>query len=368
VDIPLTPEQITAEWVGNALAIAGFCDFGDVVAVRPDANSVDVPSIVGDVLRLQVEYKRKISGSPLTLIAKLPTRADSIREAVAASGDYKVESDIYALFGAESDLPVPRCYRADGSPDTGLYSFLLEDISPAHAFSQTDACDIESAEKMVEAIADIHCRFWGRDDLPRATPGAPAELIQRLESAGWPTFIERYGDQLNKTLSSYRFVLDNRELVTTYTAGGPTTIAHADLHLENILFTEDPRRPVVIVDWQLSRPGLGAQGLSYFLVSSLEPELRRAHEDRLVRLYHRKLVEAGIQDYDFDRLWLDYRATAVRLLPRPITMAGGMGGAYIRPDHGALIDTMFQRTNAAILDLDPVDALREAAGLTSRPD
>jgi len=368
VDIPLTPEQITADWVGDALARAGVCDIGDVAAVRPDADSVDVPSIVGNVIRLRIEYKREISGSPLTVIAKLPTRSDSIRKSVAAAGVYKVESDIYALFAAEAALPVPRCYRAAGSPDTGLYSFLLEDISPAHALSQTDACDIDMAEKVVVAIAEIHGRFWGRVDLPRATPGATVELINRLEGAGWPAFMERYGHRLNRTLNSYRFILNNRELVTTHATGRPTTVAHADLHLENILFTEDPRRPVVIVDWQLSRPGLGAQDLSYFLVSSLEPESRRAHEDRLLRLYHRKLVEASVEDYDFDRLWLDYRATTVRLLPRPITMGGGMDGEYIRPDREALIDTMFERADAAILDLDPVDALREATGLTSRPD
>jgi len=45
-----------------------------------------------------------------------------------------------------------------------------------------------------------------------------------------------------------------------------------------------------------------------------------------------------------------------------------MDGEYIRPDQEALTDTMFDRVNAAILDLDPVDALHEATNLTSRRD
>jgi len=49
-------------------------------------------------------------------------------------------------------------------------------------------------------------------------------------------------------------------------------------------------------------------------------------------------------------------------------MAGGVAGEYIRPDREALTDKMFERANAAILDLDLVDALHEATSLTSRRD
>jgi hypothetical protein len=49
-------------------------------------------------------------------------------------------------------------------------------------------------------------------------------------------------------------------------------------------------------------------------------------------------------------------------------MAGGMGGECIRPHQEALIDTMFERANAAILNLDPVNPLHEATGLTSKRD
>ncbi len=133
MDIPLTTDQITADWVGHALARAGICDADDVASVRVEANPVDISGVVGNVVRLRLRYNGGAPGCPRTVIAKFPTSTDAIRDSVAAAGIYKVESDVYGLFATEIGLPVPRCYLAAESTGTGRFTFLLEDISPARS-------------------------------------------------------------------------------------------------------------------------------------------------------------------------------------------------------------------------------------------
>ena len=52
---------------------------------------------------------------------------------------------------------------------------------------------------------------------------------------------------------------------------------------------------------------LAMSDVAYFIGAGLLPEERRVCEADLVRSYHRALVDAGVQDYPFERGWDDYR-------------------------------------------------------------
>ncbi len=48
--------------------------------------------------------------------------------------------------------------------------------------------------------------------------------------------------------------------------------------------------------------------VSFLIGNSLSSEVRRAHEERLVRGYHDVLVGAGVSSYSFDECWDEYAA------------------------------------------------------------
>ncbi|HEX8803502.1 MAG TPA: hypothetical protein VF743_04900, partial [Acidimicrobiales bacterium] len=94
--------------------------------------------------------------------------------------------------------------------------------------------------------------------------------------------------------------------------------------------------------------------LAYFVGAGLVAEERRAHEEALVRRYHDALVAAGVEGYDRDRCWHDYRRGTWGGLV--MTVAASM--LVERTDRGdRMFLTMADRHARHALDLDAVDVI-----------
>ena len=53
--------------------------------------------------------------------------------------------------------------------------------------------------------------------------------------------------------------------------------------------------------------GPALHDVAYFIGAGLTAEDRRAHEETLVREYHRSLEAAGVTGYPWEQCWTDYR-------------------------------------------------------------
>ena len=84
------------------------------------------------------------------------------------------------------------------------------------------------------------------------------------------------------------------------------------------------------------------------------PRTARAHEERLVRDYHRGLGAAGVTGYDWDECWADYRrGTFAGLI-----MAVAASMLVERTDRGdEMFLTMAARHSRHVLDLDAAELL-----------
>ena len=81
--------------------------------------------------------------------------------------------------------------------------------------------------------------------------------------------------------------------------------------IDNMLF--DPAgATITVVDWQTLTVGLPARDLAYFFGTSLQPQLRKSHERRLVLRYHDALRAHGVRDYPDTECWRDYRLGMLR--------------------------------------------------------
>jgi hypothetical protein len=97
--------------------------------------------------------------------------------------------------------------------------------------------------------------------------------------------------------------------------------------------------------------------VSYFLTMSVDIEERREHEQDLLRGYLDALRAAGGVDISFDDAWEVHRLQASYTVVA--TFLAYMP-SYAASDGVALGDALLARSDAALADLDVVDAVRAA--------
>jgi aminoglycoside/choline kinase family phosphotransferase len=190
----------------------------------------------------------------------------------------------------------------------------------------------------VHGVQAVDCTLM-RDVLANATNG----------------FIDRYQDQLADedpvTLHEVAAVLAEWQLARP----DPFSLIHGDYRLDNLLFGPDDD-DVVAVDWQTAALGPPLRDVAYLLGTSLEPDQRRASEQALVEEYHHGLVAGGVDGYDVDRCWDDYRLG--HLQGPMITVIGCMYATGDRTDRSdAMFLAMARRSCAAIRDLRSLELL-----------
>jgi thiamine kinase-like enzyme len=128
-------------------------------------------------------------------------------------------------------------------------------------------------------------------------------------------------------------------------------LLHGDYRLDNMLFYPNASG-VTVMDWQTLGVGLPARDLAYFTATSLKPELRSAIEKDLVEEYRRALLNYGVNDYDRETCWRDYRLGMPQAL-----LISALGFAFAAStDRGEnMMLTMLARGCRAIRDLDTLN-------------
>lgn len=301
LSIPTTPDAITAEWLTDALGAS-------VVSI--DKEMVGTGQM-GDSVRLTLGYDGAAPGPP-TVVAKLPALDPTSRATAAAVRSYEIEVSFYRELAPELPVRAPRCHLALHDPASDDFILLLEDLAPARQGDQLAGCSIDQAVIAVEELPKLHAPRWGDPSLEqllwlnRSSPDS-AVMMAMLVTGLYDGFRTRYTDRLDPDV----FDLCERFIprLPSYVGDrpGPSTVAHGDYRLDNLLFgTDEGGPPVAVVDWQTVALGPGIADLSYFIGAGLLPADRRAHEEALVRSYAAGMRAMGI-DLDWDDCWQQYR-------------------------------------------------------------
>jgi len=246
------------------------------------------------------------------------------------------------------------------SAEGDLFVLLLEDLAARGCRFSDGAWGVgaDAAAGALEDLARFHARFEDasiRDALApwlRAPEGGPGSEA----TAGLMRMVL---DQNAESLSpAYRAI---GELYTEHHAwfhemwhDGPPTYVHGDLHIGNVFLDGDR---VGFIDWGLSRTSTHLRDASYFLTMTVDIEERRANEEALLRTYLDALRSAGGVEISFDDAWQAHRlqssytvvATFLAYMP-----------SYRTGDGVTLGKSLLARANAALEDLEVVDAVRAA--------
>ena len=107
--------------------------------------------------------------------------------------------------------------------------------------------------------------------------------------------------------------------------------------------------------WSISSSRLAAQAppTSAYLVSQgLPTEVRRGHDEALIREYLACLSARGVMDYAFDEAWRHYRFAVAYLMILPVITLNGWDAL---PERSRAL--CVKLTDRAVATIDEIDAL-----------
>jgi hypothetical protein len=353
IELVDSPDQVTAEWLTTVLRAAGELDSGVVSSV----DGVEVGTgQVGDCIRFSLTYEGGCG--PETVVGKFPAADATSREAAAATRTYEVETRFYQQLRDRVAITTPRPYVALLDLESNRFVLLMNDLAPAVQGDQLAGCDVGAAALAMSEAAKLHAPVWDDatlselDWLDRGGVDGRAMYTQLL-SMLYPAFLERYGDRVDAAVVEAGTHLVERLPEYLSPRPGPLTAAHGDYRLDNMLFAPDGSS-VTTVDWQTVSLAPGVTDVSYFLGTSLTPELRARHERDLVRTYHEHLRSGGVADLSVPAVWDDYRRFAFSGFLMAV-LASMLVGQTDRGDD--MFMAMANRSGRMAIDLDTLSML-----------
>lgn len=295
--LPQSADAITPEWLGAALG-------RPVTTCSVQRIGENESFTGGSLFRLTVRFGS--GDGPASLVAKLSPKRPELRAALASANQREVQ--FYTDLAAIRNLPVPRCYYADFDPDSGASVTLVEDFPQARSVSFMHGCSATDAAAVVSAMAHVHGTFWRSSDLDQLN--GPSLLEEFDFPAAWDGYAECLALIVpDVTLPDHFHALgdflaqNGRKVFGHLQDSGPHTCIHRDLQVDNVLFGE---QGPVLLDWQFMGRGKGAYDLGYFLISSLDPIVRRRVENTLIGNYCAALIAQGVSDYPLADCRRDY--------------------------------------------------------------
>ena len=346
VSLVQRPEDVTAEWLSEILG----------VDVRGFSTAPVGTGQMADSYRFSLEGPN----DPTSVVLKFAAADDTSRATGVALRSYEIEVRFYEVLAPTVGIRTPHCYFADVDPTSGWFTLVLEDLAPAVQGDQLAGCGVDQAALALSELARLHAPRWGDPSLLELDwfhkgdeAGAATTMILQGLLDG---FCERYSERMKpdhvdlsrSTVEALPHLFSQRE-------GVVLTVTHGDYRLDNMLFgTAEGGPPLAVVDWQTASTGPALTDASYFLGASLLPDDRRAHEEQLIRDYHAALVAGGVEGYDWDTCWRDYRRYSFGGLLMAI-------GASMLVERTARGDDMFmamaERHSTQILDLEATEFL-----------
>lgn len=351
-----TPADLDAAWFTEILQAR----YPGVEVAAAEATRVDEWTNVH--VRVALAYAGDAPGAPDRVFVKLPPADERKARGLGSAQMGAREARFYTRLAPVLDLRVPRPHGALVEDDGG-FAVVVEDLSATGCTAHNlVGVPVDGARRALEDLAGMHVRYEAPearlDDAvawvkapPLPPPGAelPPNLGQKLLRRG----IEEQPDRLGAAYVDVaeRWSADVGQFQRLWW-DAPLTVIHGDTHPGN-LFDDDGR--VGFLDWGLVCLGDPLRDVSYFLCLALEPEVRRAHGDELLRHYLDARDDLGGRSIGFDEAWARHRLHAAYTVPAScqalVVPEGSSDGAR------RFSDLFLDRAIAAVEDLDVPSAL-----------
>lgn len=305
--------EIDGAWLDAVLRRAGALQSGGVQRF----SAGPLQSITAGLAVIQVEYAPGSTGTlPVHLLLKM------CEGGPFGSSEVRFYTRDYVDL---ADAPIPRCFDAAYSTDTGRYHIFMENLSHSHHENWDVAPTREYGEAVAESLAVLHAHHWGAAGLRAygtAVPGQ-AEIDRYLDHClpGIEPMIAGAAGEIDPSWPEMiRAIVARHPRLLRERARDAEgfTVVHGDPNPGNILAPRAGSGRVYLIDrqpfdWSLTA-WLGVADVAYVMVHWWDIPLRRRFEVPVLRRYHAVLRARGVTGYSWDQLMQDYRLCAVQSL------------------------------------------------------
>ncbi len=348
--IPESIEAIQPDWLGSALEDA-----------FPGVRVAEIEHLGGHSgtttrARLRVDYATAPAGAPETIFVKLtpPDAATRLFNGLMQLG--RTEVDFYRDIRPHLPILAPNPFCGRAARHGSRFVLLLDDLTTTGArFATIDApISLDEVKNVMRLFGRLHASQWQSPRLETEWRWLRSfERNRNLPLERWISArsnapcIERYADILPKEVRERSGLIHvHRNALERYWSAGPRTLIHGDSHVGNMFFRKDE---VGLLDWQVVQHGQGIRDVGYFLMNSVDIEMRRGHERELVELYVETLRSRDVPDADLDPdlLWDRYRSQSLY-----VWIASSVTATMARLQPAEVKRRALERASAALLDHD----------------
>ena len=333
-----------------------------LLAVRHPGTTVtsarvrEVREVTNTHVFVDVEYAEPTT-LPTALFVKMVPRDPARRATIAATGMGRREVRVYDDLAPHLALRVPAVYATAYDDADGSFVVVMEDLVATGCTISDGTVGVSppSAARALDELADLHARYedparrgaevpW----IPTATTGSPYGVTLLRDA------LARHRDRLSPDFAAIAEIyVDRSDDLQDLWHDGVTTVVHGDPHLGNLF---DDHGRTGFLDWGIVHVGSPMRDVSYFLTMSLGIEDRRAHEHDLLAGYLETRASLGATPIPFADAWAAHRqhaAYTVTACCQIVTFPEGISEA-----RRVFSEAFLARAEAAIVDLDALDALR----------
>jgi ecdysteroid kinase len=315
-DVIVSVDQVTAAWLTDVLTISGALESGAVESFEFDTGEERLSTNA----RLKVKYAAESRGEmPQKLFLKM-VHTDQNDGFFGPSEVYYYIRDYVGVW----DAPLIRHYDAAYSAEQGRYHVLMDDVSETHIVAIDKTPTLEYGLALADGLAAMHARWWDRlGDAPIPSAASIRRFVSIAEP-GAEHILAACADQLKPhwpEMIRELFKKHPQAMIERTRDGNGFTLIHGDVNCFNVLVPTAGDRPIYIIDrqpfdWSLTT-WLGVYDLAYVMVLDWDIEIRRTHEQAILRRYHEQLIAHGVSGYSWEQLFEDYRLAAPMIVYIP---------------------------------------------------
>ncbi len=334
------PTEITPEWLTKVFTARKYLKPGGFVkAVRHKPLGGGL-GVMGEIGIVEVDLEGASSRAPTTFVAKFcPQNSFGLPRPIKETLErnvFGVEAHWYNDF-LEEDLALPRpeayfigAKLAHRKPwrRSPVFCMLIELMPPA-LYSRVSGCDnLRHCMLLMETLARFHANWWDAEKAPpiefithpaKDMGGIAVQVLAVTATLGIPALRRCFGEPYAKVLE-WAPMLSRRvhQRLARMMFKAPLTLAHGDVHLDNIFFNESFAQGLKLIDFGNIMILQGCFDVASFIGTCLDPPFRRAHEADLIGHYHATLTDALPAEkaaaFPLERCWRDYRVNLWRML------------------------------------------------------
>jgi hypothetical protein len=326
-------EQLTPEYLTNIFKKKGYLSHGKVIKI---IKKKPLEHYASNMHFLELTFSNDAQTELISTEIALKIRK------IPNSQLIKHEVDFYNLVAKNmNEMPIPVCYDAVFSENTGFSHIILENLSKSHLEYLEYPPSKQYLERAIDCLAEIHAFWWDDQQLKDFYKHSyffynfKENSFNEKEVFNWfGDWFENESRNLDRMLKSLgdRISVKRKKFLKTIFSLFPQvvyeriqqdnlTIIHGDPHYWNFFFPDDitnQQSKAILIDWDTWSIGVGGQDLAYMIGLFFYPDYRHLIEKDIIKRYYDNLLKFGIENYSWDDCWYDYRLFAMLNIYRVI--------------------------------------------------